>query len=138
MFTAVVFTCYNAKVLKRESENVEPVPNAKKEGESMNKKLDTQPVRQMFEAILTLETVEECYQFFEDLMTIKEIESLAQRLQVADLLRKKETYVNIARIANSSTATVSRVNRVLSYGNDGFELVLSRMEKAVGKQKRKK
>ncbi|MBO5564907.1 MAG: TrpR YerC/YecD [Lachnospiraceae bacterium] len=104
----------------------------------MNKKIDTMPVRQLFEAVLTLETVEECYLFFEDLLTVKEIESLSQRLQVAELLRKKETYVNIARIANSSTATVSRVNRVLSYGNDGFEMVFSRMEKNASKNKRKK
>ena len=73
--------------------------------------------------------MEECYTFFEDVCTINEIQSLSQRFEVAKLLREKQTYLEIAEKTGASTATISRVNRSLNYGNDGYELVFGRMEK---------
>ncbi len=93
----------------------------------MNKKLHTEAVDTLFEAILNLETTEECYTFFEDLATVNEILSLSQRFEVAAMLREKKTYQEIAKKTGASTATISRVNRSLNYGNDGYELVLTRM-----------
>lgn len=84
----------------------------------------------LFEAILTLETVDECYRFFEDLCTISEIKSLAQRLEVAKMLEKGLTYGHIAESTGASTATISRVKRCLHYGADGYKLVLERLAKA--------
>ena len=78
-------------------------------------------------AVLKLETMEECYNFFEDLCTIAEIKSLSQRLEVAQMLTDKKVYSDIAAETGASTATISRVNRCLNYGNDGYELVLSRI-----------
>ncbi len=95
----------------------------------MNKKLHTEAVDTLFDAILSLETKEECYTFFEDLATINEILSLSQRFEVATMLRDKKTYQDIAQKTGASTATISRVNRSLIYGNDGYELVLNRMNK---------
>ncbi len=94
----------------------------------MNKKIRTQSVDQLFEAILSLQTKEECYTFFEDLCTVNEILSLSQRFEVATMLRDHETYLKIADQTGASTATISRVNRSLNYGNDGYEMVLERME----------
>ena len=93
----------------------------------MNKKIRTEAVDSLFEAILTLESKEECYSFFEDLCTVNELLSLSQRFEVATMLRKHDTYLKIAEKTGASTATISRVNRSLNYGNDGYELVLSRM-----------
>ncbi|GAB6933744.1 YerC/YecD family TrpR-related protein [Calditerricola satsumensis] len=93
-------------------------------------KLKSREVDQLFEAILTLRTVEECYRFFDDLCTVNEIYSLAQRLEVARMLRKGCTYSQIEMETGASTATISRVKRCLNYGNDGYELVLSRLEEA--------
>ncbi len=95
----------------------------------MNKKLHTEAVDTLFDAILSLETKEECYTFFEDLATVNEILSLSQRFEVATMLRDKKTYQDIAQKTGASTATISRVNRSLIYGNDGYELVLNRMKK---------
>ena len=86
----------------------------------MNPKIKTEAVDELFDAILKLETREECYTFFEDLCTINEILSLSQRLDVAKMLRDKKTYMEIAEKTGASTATISRVNRSLSYGNDGY------------------
>lgn len=83
----------------------------------------------LFEAILSLETKDECYTFFEDLATVNEILSLSQRFEVATMLRDKKTYQDIAQKTGASTATISRVNRSLIYGNEGYELVLNRMKK---------
>lgn len=93
----------------------------------MNKKLQTRAVEQLFEAILTLETKEECYSFFEDLCTINELLSLSQRYDVATMLRQKKTYLDIADKTGASTATISRVNRSLNYGCDGYDLVFERL-----------
>ena len=82
-----------------------------------------------FEAVLQLENVEECYQFFEDVCTINELLSLSQRFEVAKMLTENKTYLEIAEQTGASTATISRVNRSLNYGNDGYQMVFSRMEK---------
>lgn len=83
----------------------------------------------LFEAILTLKNVDECYLFFDDLCTMKELKSMAQRFVVAQMLTKKYVYNDIVEQTGASTATISRVNRSLSYGNDGYELVFERLRK---------
>lgn len=94
----------------------------------MNKKLKTEAVDSLFDAILCLENREECYSFFEDLCTVNELLSLSQRFEVAAMLKQRKTYLAIAEKTGASTATISRVNRSLNYGNDGYEMVLGRME----------
>ena len=94
----------------------------------MNKKLQTESVEQLFKAILTLENVDECYAFFEDVCTIQELQSISQRFNVAKMLTEKQTYLDIAKQTGASTATISRVNRSLNYGDDGYELVFTRMQ----------
>ena len=93
----------------------------------MNSKIKTEAVDGLFDAVLKLNTRAECYTFFEDLCTINEILSLSQRLEVAKMLRDKKTYMDIAEKTGASTATISRVNRSLSYGNDGYEMVFNRL-----------
>lgn len=88
----------------------------------------TPAVDQLFNAILSLQSKEECYSFFEDLCTINELLSLSQRYEVASMLRDKKTYLEIAEKTGASTATISRVNRSLNYGNDGYELVFERLK----------
>ncbi|MDY0323117.1 MAG: YerC/YecD family TrpR-related protein [Candidatus Carbobacillus sp.] len=83
----------------------------------------------LFEAILSLETMEECYAFLDDLCTINELKALGQRLQVAKLLREGETYATIEAKTGASTATISRVKRSLNYGNDGYDLVFERLKR---------
>ena len=99
----------------------------------MNKKIQTNIVDHLFEAILCLENKEECYSFFEDLCTVNELLSLSQRFEVASMLKNHKTYLEIAEETGASTATISRVNRSLNYGSDGYELVFSRLGKE-GKQ----
>lgn len=82
---------------------------------------------QLFDAILSLETREECYQFFDDLATMNEINSLMQRLQVAKLLTEGYTYNHIEQETKASTATISRVRRCIDYGSDGYKIVLERI-----------
>ena len=94
----------------------------------MNKKIMTPAVDELFDAILSLQSKEECYSFFEDLCTINELLSLSQRYEVASMLRDKKTYLEIAENTGASTATISRVNRSLNYGNDGYELVFERLK----------
>lgn len=94
----------------------------------MNKKIKTGAVDHLFEAVLTLENKEECYRFFEDLCTVNELLSLSQRFEVATMLRRHDTYLKIAEKTGASTATISRVNRSLNYGDDGYALVFSRMD----------
>ena len=94
----------------------------------MNEKIKTDAVDYIFEAILCFETKEECYSFFADLCTVNELLSLSQRFEVAAMLKEKKTYLGIAEKTGASTATISRVNRSLNYGNDGYELVFGRME----------
>lgn len=90
-------------------------------------KLKDKSVDQLFKAVLELETLEEAYQFFDDLMTVNEIKSLAQRLEVARMLTKGFTYNQIETETGASTATISRVKRCLNYGNDGYKLALDRI-----------
>lgn len=97
----------------------------------VNKKLKTGAVDHLFEAILTLESVEECYTFFEDACTINELLSLSQRYEVARLLRSGKTYLEIAEETGASTATISRVNRSLNYGNDGYDMVFEKIKQKV-------
>lgn len=93
----------------------------------MNKKIQTAAVDHLFEAILCLQSKEECYNFFEDLCTVNELLSLSQRYEVASMLRDRKTYLEIAEKTGASTATISRVNRSLNYGNDGYDLIFERL-----------
>jgi len=93
------------------------------------KKLNDKSIDQLFEAILTLKTVEECYIFFEDLCTVNEIQSMSQRLEVARMLGNGSTYNQIESETGASTATISRVKRCLNYGTDGYKLALDRIGK---------
>ncbi|MBO6015031.1 MAG: TrpR YerC/YecD [Lachnospiraceae bacterium] len=95
----------------------------------MNKKIKNEAVDHLFEAILTLENKEECYAFFDDLCTVNELLSLTQRFEVARMLSEQKTYLEIAEKTGASTATISRVNRSLNYGSDGYELVFQRLDK---------
>lgn len=99
-----------------------------KEGLGMSKKIRTEAVDHLFEAVLSLQDKEECYSFFEDVCTVNELLSLSQRFEVAKMLREKRTYLEIAEKTGASTATISRVNRSLNYGNDGYEMVFNRMK----------
>lgn len=91
------------------------------------KKLETKEVEELFEAILSLKTIEECRMFFEDACTVKEVLDVAQRLKAAKMLKKGENYVNVCKATGMSSATVSRVNRCLEYGSGGYELILERL-----------
>ena len=91
-------------------------------------KIRTDAVDYLFDAILSLKDKEECYTFFEDICTVNELLSLSQRFEVASMLRNHKTYLEIADKTGASTATISRVNRSLNYGNDGYEMVFTRME----------
>ena len=95
----------------------------------MSKKIHTEAVDHLFEAVLCLENKEECYTFFEDVCTINELLSLSQRFEVARMLRQKKTYLEISEKTGASTATISRVNRSLNYGNDGYDMVFERIAK---------
>ena len=94
----------------------------------MSKNIRRTEVDHLFEAILTLKDKEECYTFFEDVCTINELLSISQRYEVAKLLREGQTYLDISNATGASTATISRVNRSLNYGNDGYEMVFERMK----------
>jgi len=95
--------------------------------QTMNMKLHTEAVDYLFDAILSLKNRDECYTFFEDVCTINEILSLSQRFEVAAMLRSGKTYLDIAEKTGASTATISRVNRSLNYGNDGYDMVFKRL-----------
>lgn len=96
---------------------------------AVNNKWKDPIVDSLFEAIMLLENEEEFYQFFEDLATVGEIKSLAQRWEVAKMLEQDETYTKIAEVTGASTATISRVKRCLNYGADGYKLVLEKLRK---------
>ena len=95
----------------------------------MNKKIKTDAVDHLFDAVLLLKNRDECYSFFEDLCTVNELLSLSQRFEVASMLKAGNTYMEIAEKTGASTATISRVNRSLNYGNDGYEMIFSRLKK---------
>ena len=81
----------------------------------------------LFQAILELENIDECYKFFEDIATITELKAISQRIQVAKMLREKRVYTEIAEATGASTATISRVNKCLNYGQGGYNIVLDRI-----------
>jgi TrpR-related protein YerC/YecD len=81
-----------------------------------------------------LKNVEECYTFFEDICTVNEILSLSQRFEVAKMLRNHNTYLEIAEKTGASTATISRVNRSLNYGNDGYDMVFARIKDSLSEK----
>lgn len=95
----------------------------------MNEKLKSKDLDYLFEAILKLENLKECYDFFEDLCTMQELKSISQRLHVAKLLSDNHVYNDIVKETGASTATISRVNRTLHYGNDGYRVVFERLDK---------
>ena len=91
-------------------------------------KLKNKETDRLFEALMRLETVDEFYEFFEDLCTVKEIKDMSQRLQVATLLRQGKCYQKVSEITSVSSATISRVKRCLDYGTGGYGKALDRME----------
>ena len=94
----------------------------------MNSKIKDTNTDFLFQAILQLHTMEECYQFFEDLCTVAEIKALSQRIVVAKMLSDKRVYSDIVAATGASTATISRVNRSLAYGSDGYKIVFDRLK----------
>jgi len=95
----------------------------------MPNKIKDDNVDFLFEAILNLRSLEECYDFFEDLCTVQELKAISQRIVVAKMLRDKKVYSDIVSATGASTATISRVNRSLQYGCNGYEEIFKRMEK---------
>ena len=93
----------------------------------MSRNLKTEAVDFLFDAVLALENREDCYRFFEDVCTVNELQALSQRFEVAHMLRNSRTYMDIAETTGASTATISRVNRSLNYGHDGYDMVLKRL-----------
>ena len=93
----------------------------------MDDKMKISSAEELFRAILTLQTPEECADFFGDLCTVQELRAMSQRYQVAVMLKEKKVYSDIVKATGASTATISRVNRSLAYGNDGYDMVLSRL-----------
>ncbi len=99
---------------------------------SYQSRLQNEETDRLFQAVLSLRDQEECYRFFEDICTIHEIQSLAQRLTVARMLKDQCTYHEIVAKTTASTATISRVKRALDYGADGYRRILDRLEKQEG------
>lgn len=95
------------------------------------KKRNEQYLSKFYKAVLSLKTEDECDAFFNDVCTIQELESLAQRIEVATLLKKGESYVDINKSTGASTATISRVSKYYNYGAGGYRTVLERMEEDV-------
>ncbi|MEG0751955.1 MAG: YerC/YecD family TrpR-related protein [Oscillospiraceae bacterium] len=95
----------------------------------MNNKLHSENLDQLFEAIMSLKNLDECYAFFEDLCTVTELKAISQRFHVANLLLQNRVYNDIVSETGASTATISRVNRSLSTGNDGYRMLLERIGK---------
>ena len=91
-------------------------------------KFKREDMDELFDAVLTLENREDCYRFFEDICTINELHAISQRLQVAKLLSQKKTYSEIEEQTKASTATISRINKCLVYGAEGYQRVLERLE----------
>ena len=96
----------------------------------MSRTVKTLAVDHLFDAILTLKNKEECYEFFEDACTIKEIQEIAQRFEVATLLWQGKSYGEINQITGASTATICRVKKCLVYGNSGYKIALERMNQS--------
>ncbi|MGN0530415.1 MAG: YerC/YecD family TrpR-related protein [Eubacterium sp.] len=94
----------------------------------MPRKREDENLDFLFNSILQLENLEECYDFFEDLCTVQELKSLSQRIVVAKMLSEKCVYTDIVTKTGASTATISRVNRSLQYGCDGYDIVFKRLD----------
>lgn len=94
----------------------------------MPKSIKNEFTDQLFDAVLSLKTREECYDFFKDVATVAEIQEMSRRLEVARMLSEGATYEEIVNHTGVSTATVSRVKRALDYGADGYNMVLERLE----------
>ncbi len=90
----------------------------------------TEQIDQLFRAVLALENVDECYRYFEDLCTVKEIQAIAQRMEVARMLAEGQSYQQTIASTGASSATISRVKRCLDYGEGGYSLILSRLEES--------
>lgn len=95
----------------------------------MQKQHNSDNIRFLYEAILSLENQEECDKFFTDLCTVNELQSISQRVVVAKMLKENRVYSDIATATGASTATISRVNRSLSYGEGGYDIAFERIEK---------
>ena len=91
-------------------------------------KLQSAETDRLFRAILSLNDMEECYRFFDDLCTISEVKAMAQRIQVAQMLRDGKTFTQISEQTGVSSATITRVNRCISYGSDGYRVALDRLK----------
>ena len=91
-------------------------------------KLKTPEMDELFKAILKLKNLDECYDFFKDLCTVKELLDLSQRLKVAKMLDEKKNYQEIAKETGMSSATISRVSRCLEYGNSGYKTIIQRLK----------
>ena len=98
----------------------------------MNSKLKDAGMDELFRGILALDSLEECYNFFEDLCTINELRAMEQRFEVARMLGRGQIYSDIVRETGASTATISRVNKSLTYGTDGYRTVLDRLKEQEG------
>ena len=99
----------------------------------MNPKLKDSNVEYLYRAVLSLQTMEECDRFFDDLCTVPELKALSQRLHVAKMLRDRRVYSEIVQATGASTATISRVNRSLNYGADGYEIIFERLDEEDGR-----
>ena len=99
----------------------------------MNPKLKDSNVEYLYRAVLSLQTMEECDRFFDDLCTVPELKALSQRLHVAKMLRDHRVYSEIVQATGASTATISRVNRSLHYGADGYDIIFERLDKEDGR-----
>ncbi len=104
---------------------------------NIHNKMNEEDIKYLMQAVLMLETAEECESFFQDLCTMPEIISLSQRLRVAKLLSEDMIYSDVTEQTGASTATISRVNRALNYGKGGYRLVLERMKEKESKKKKK-
>ncbi|MFO7612226.1 MAG: YerC/YecD family TrpR-related protein [Clostridia bacterium] len=100
----------------------------------MNGKIKNEHIDKLFRAVLELRSAEECYMFFEDICTVSELNAIAQRLEVAQMLESGSTYSEISESTGASTATISRVNRCLHYGADGYTLILKRLAEKYGEK----
>ena len=98
----------------------------------MNPKLKDSNVEYLYRAVLSLQSMEECDRFFDDLCTVPELKALSQRLQVAKMLSDHRVYSDIVQATGASTATISRVNRSLNYGADGYDIIVQRLDQEDG------
>ena len=99
----------------------------------MNPKLKDANVEYLYRAVLSLRNMGECDRFFDDLCTVQELKALSQRIQVAKMLRDHRVYSDIVQATGASTATISRVNRSLNYGADGYEAIFKRLDEDDGR-----